>query len=59
MLARTEERHLSRDPQCVAYALWMNDHGALRALGCWFPFLRYRPPSADSNLAQKVGREAA
>jgi protein-S-isoprenylcysteine O-methyltransferase Ste14 len=57
--ARTEERHLSRDPQYVAYALWMNDHGALRALGRWFPFLRYRPPSADSNLVQKARREAA
>lgn len=45
MRARTEERHLSRDPEYVAYALWMNDHGLFRALGRWFPFLRYRPPS--------------
>lgn len=33
MRARTEERHLSRDPTYVAYALWMNDHGWLRFLG--------------------------
>ena len=39
--ARTEERHLSRDPQYVAYALWINEHGAFRALGRWFPFFRY------------------
>jgi protein-S-isoprenylcysteine O-methyltransferase Ste14 len=44
--ARTEERHLSRDPTYVAYALWMNDHGALRFLGRAFPWLRYQPPTA-------------
>jgi len=43
--ARTEERHLSRDPRYVAYALWINEHGAFRALGRWLPFLRYRAPS--------------
>jgi protein-S-isoprenylcysteine O-methyltransferase Ste14 len=41
--ARTEERHLSRDPTYVAYALWMNEHGMLRFLGRLMPFLRYRP----------------
>jgi hypothetical protein len=50
--ARTEERHLSRDPQYVAYALWMNEHGAFRALGRWFPFLRYAPPSSDPVRAR-------
>ena len=43
--ARTEERHLSRDPTYVAYALWMNDHGKLRFLTKWFPGLRYVPPT--------------
>lgn len=43
--ARTEERHLSRDPRYVEYALWMNEHGMFRALGRWLPFLRYRPPA--------------
>ncbi|MBV9947519.1 MAG: hypothetical protein JOZ69_11760 [Myxococcales bacterium] len=44
--ARTEERHLSRDPDYVAYALWMNEHGVLAFLGRWVPLLRYRPPAA-------------
>lgn len=33
MRARTEERHLSRDPTYVRYALWMNEHGVLRWFG--------------------------
>jgi protein-S-isoprenylcysteine O-methyltransferase Ste14 len=44
--ARTEERHLSWDPQYVAYAEWIEQHGALRELGRWLPFLRYRRPRA-------------
>ncbi|NBO18321.1 MAG: hypothetical protein EBV03_03675 [Proteobacteria bacterium] len=43
--AFTEERHLSRDPVYVQYALWMNEHGALRWVGNWLPALRYRPPA--------------
>jgi protein-S-isoprenylcysteine O-methyltransferase Ste14 len=43
--ARTEERHLSRDPAYVAYALWMNERGLLRSLGRALPFLRYRAPT--------------
>jgi protein-S-isoprenylcysteine O-methyltransferase Ste14 len=31
--ARTEERHLSRDPLYVAYARWIDAHGLLRGLG--------------------------
>jgi len=46
--ARTEERHLSRDPVYVEYALWMNEHGLLRRLGRAFPFLRYRAPVQDA-----------
>jgi hypothetical protein len=42
--ARTEERHLSRDPTYVEYALWMNEHGLLAFLGRRFPLLRYKPP---------------
>ena len=44
--ARTEEAHLSRDPNYVRYALWMNEHGLLARLGRWLPLLRYRPPVA-------------
>ena len=50
--ARTEEKHLSRDPTYVAYALWMNDHGALRFLGRLIPALKYKaPPEALPPLA--------
>jgi hypothetical protein len=42
--ARTEERHLSRDPTYVAYAQWINEHGLLAGLGRALPSLRYRPP---------------
>jgi protein-S-isoprenylcysteine O-methyltransferase Ste14 len=47
--ARTEERHLSRDPDYVAYALWMNEHGALRPLATLVPFLRYRAPAPSGR----------
>lgn len=43
--ARAEEQHLSEDPDYVAYALWMNEHGALAWLGRWVPFFRYRAPT--------------
>jgi protein-S-isoprenylcysteine O-methyltransferase Ste14 len=43
--ARTEERHLSQDPDYVAYALWINENGILRRLVPLLPFLRYRPPA--------------
>jgi protein-S-isoprenylcysteine O-methyltransferase Ste14 len=46
--ARTEERHLSRDPAYVAYALWMNQHGLMAWLGRLFPILQYRPPAAGT-----------
>lgn len=44
--AKTEERHLSRDPTYVEYALWMNEHGLLAFVGRWFPLLRYKAPAA-------------
>lgn len=43
--AWTEERHLGRNPEYVAYGLFMNEHGLLRGLGRAIPALRYRPPS--------------
>jgi hypothetical protein len=42
--ARTEERHLSRDPVYVEYALWMNDHSWMRWLCKIFPGLKYKAP---------------
>jgi hypothetical protein len=44
MRAKTEERHLSRDPVYVQYALWMNEHGVLRFLNR-IPGLKYKPPA--------------
>jgi protein-S-isoprenylcysteine O-methyltransferase Ste14 len=56
--AKTEERHLSRDPTYVAYALWMNDHGALRFLGRLIPALKYKaPPEAAVAPAAAVVSE--
>ncbi|MEQ1570188.1 MAG: DUF1295 domain-containing protein, partial [Myxococcota bacterium] len=43
--AKTEERHLSRDPAYVAYATAMNDRSVFAPLGRWFPALRYQPPT--------------
>ena len=45
--AKTEERHLSRDPTYVEYALWMNEHGMLAFVGKWLPWLKYRAPAAS------------
>lgn len=48
MRAKTEERHLSRDPVYVEYALWMNEHGWLRFLGripIAGAIFRYQPPA--------------
>jgi protein-S-isoprenylcysteine O-methyltransferase Ste14 len=41
--ARTEERHLSRDPDYVAYAQAMERRGGFRWLGRIVPALRFRP----------------
>ncbi|MDR3416001.1 MAG: isoprenylcysteine carboxylmethyltransferase family protein [Nevskia sp.] len=55
--ARTEESHLSlRDPDYVAYALWMEEHGLLRRLGRLLPVLRYRPPATTANTKAAVAR---
>lgn len=53
--ARTEERHLSADPDYVAYALWMNEHGVLRRLGQWMPCFRYVPPEAEAKQEMYAG----
>jgi protein-S-isoprenylcysteine O-methyltransferase Ste14 len=41
--ARTEERHLSRDPVYVQYASAMNKRSICRVFSHIFPFLRYDP----------------
>jgi protein-S-isoprenylcysteine O-methyltransferase Ste14 len=40
--AKTEERHLSRDPEYVAYALWMEEHGMFRFMRKLIPVLAYK-----------------
>ncbi len=47
--ARTEERHLSRDPVYVQYALAMNERSVFAGLGRLFPGLRYQAPQAGSK----------
>jgi protein-S-isoprenylcysteine O-methyltransferase Ste14 len=53
MRAKTEERHLSRDPTYVAYALWMNEHGWLRLLNR-IPLAKhifiYKPPANAPSI---------
>lgn len=43
--AITEERHLSKDPAYVEYALWMEAHGPMRWLGKLLPILKYKAPA--------------
>ena len=42
--ARTEERHLSRDPVYVRYALWMERRGIMAWVPRFFRWARYAPP---------------
>ncbi len=42
--AKAEEHHLSEDPDYVAYAEWMDEHGAFRWVGRLAPWFRYRAP---------------
>ena len=41
--ARTEERHLSRDPDYVQYAEYMNEHSLFAWVGRWIPALKFKP----------------
>ncbi|MCX2781499.1 isoprenylcysteine carboxyl methyltransferase [Microbulbifer thermotolerans] len=43
MRARTEERHLSWDPDYVAYARYIEQRGLFAFVGRWFPLLRFKP----------------
>jgi len=56
--ARTEERHLSRDPTYVAYALWINEHGLLRRLARALPWLRYRAPAAGAEKSAPARKQS-
>jgi protein-S-isoprenylcysteine O-methyltransferase Ste14 len=56
MRAKTEERHLSRDPTYVEYALWMNEHGVLRFLNR-IPIFKYKPPPKAAAAALEMAAE--
>ncbi|MCB1681196.1 MAG: hypothetical protein KDI65_04615 [Alphaproteobacteria bacterium] len=47
--ARTEENHLSRYPEYVEYANWINENGIFRFLGKYFPFLVYSEEKAKAG----------
>ena len=53
MRAKTEEWHLSRDPDYVQYALWMEQHGAFRFLSRLplLQYLSYRVPPPTTAAA--------
>jgi len=53
--ARTEERHMSRDPVYVQYALWMNENGAFAWLGRLIPFFRYKAPVGWESFPVYMG----
>src|SRR5262249_16502446 len=55
MRAKTEERHLSRDPTYVKYALWMNENGWLKFLNR-VPGMRYVPPPVAESSAPPEAR---
>ncbi|HEX9780439.1 MAG TPA: isoprenylcysteine carboxylmethyltransferase family protein [bacterium] len=48
--AKTEERHLSRDPVYVEYAVAMNDRSVFGGLTRLLPFLRYTPPQHPPTI---------
>lgn len=48
--ARTEERHLSRDPVYVTYAKAMNERALLSPLGRLIPYFQYKPPTHPISL---------
>lgn len=49
--ARMEEKHLSEDPDYVAYALEMNRHSVFAPIARLVPFLIYKAPDGRTGLA--------
>jgi protein-S-isoprenylcysteine O-methyltransferase Ste14 len=54
--AKTEERHLSRDPDYIAYSRWIDAHGLLRWLKMPSPF---KTTTAAPDTAAATGRSRA
>ena len=57
--ARTEERHLARDPEYVRYALAMNERSVFAPLARMFPALRFRAPATVQLLPEERVQEVA
>jgi isoprenylcysteine carboxyl methyltransferase (ICMT) family protein YpbQ len=55
--ARTEERHLARDPDYVRYALAMNERSIFAPLGRAFPLLRFRAPLRAQPIPERQVQE--
>ena len=47
--ARTEENHLSKYPEYVEYANWMNEHGIFRKVAKFLPFLIFSEEKAKAG----------
>ncbi len=47
--AKMEEKHLSRDPTYVTYALWIEEHGIFRHISRYIPALKYMAPAASTS----------
>ena len=56
--AKTEERHLSQDPDYVAYALWIERNGLLRFLPRVIRWIRYTPPQIPAEPSRHSPGEA-
>lgn len=57
MRAKTEERHLGRDPVYVQYAAWIDQHGMLRfvrRIPLLGRFTAFRPPQLSGDAPVKV-----
>ena len=59
MRARTEERHLSWDPDYVAYARYIEQRGLFAFVGRWFPLLRFQPGKLFNLSGQPATKPAA
>lgn len=50
--AKTEENHLSRYPEYIQYALYMNENGIFAPLTKFLPFLKYKAPAQAATTVQ-------
>ena len=53
--ARTEENHLSRYPEYVEYARWIDENGLFRFMGNIHPALKFNPQRAQAGKLLPIG----